>query len=119
VSVTGQAWRQSLIRDLIEPVQSNEPASALGSHVQEFAFSGDVPGFRIIEGKGPAPISCGAGRRAATIRPLKERTLTGTIRGVTPRQMSPMPPQPASESSGNDSEVSSQAPLLTKREVTV
>jgi hypothetical protein len=44
----GRAWRQSLIRDLIEPVQSDEPASALGSHVQEFAFSGDVPGFRII-----------------------------------------------------------------------
>ena len=61
----GRAWRQSLIRDLIEPVQSDEPASALGSHVQEFAFSGDVPGFRIIsEGKGRSPISCGAGRRA-------------------------------------------------------
>ena len=44
----GRAWRQSLIRDLIEPVQSDEPASALGSHVQEFAFSGDVPGFRLI-----------------------------------------------------------------------
>jgi hypothetical protein len=28
----GRAWRQSLIRDLIEPVQSDEPASALGSH---------------------------------------------------------------------------------------
>jgi hypothetical protein len=44
----GRAWRQSLIRDLIEPVQSDEPAPALGSHVQEFAISGDVPGFRII-----------------------------------------------------------------------
>jgi hypothetical protein len=42
------AQGKSLIRDLIEPVQSDEPASALGSHVQEFAFSGDVPGFRII-----------------------------------------------------------------------
>ena len=39
----GRAWRQSLIRDLIKPVQSDEPASALGSHVQEFAFSGDFP----------------------------------------------------------------------------
>jgi hypothetical protein len=37
-----------LIRDLIEPVQSDEPASALGSHMQEFAIGGDVPGFRII-----------------------------------------------------------------------
>jgi hypothetical protein len=44
----GRAWRQSLIRDLIEPVQSDAPASALGSHIQEFAISGDVPGFRII-----------------------------------------------------------------------
>jgi hypothetical protein len=44
----GRAWRQSLIRDLIEPVQSDETKSALGSHVQEFAFSGDVPGFHII-----------------------------------------------------------------------
>jgi hypothetical protein len=37
-----------LIRDLIEPVQSDEPASALGSHMQEFAIGGDVPGLRII-----------------------------------------------------------------------
>ena len=33
---------------LIEPVQSDEPASVLGSHVQKFAFSCDAPGFRII-----------------------------------------------------------------------
>jgi hypothetical protein len=41
-------WRQSLIPDLIEPVQSDEPASAIGSHMQAFAFSRDVPGFRVI-----------------------------------------------------------------------
>jgi hypothetical protein len=40
VWVTAEHGDKALIR---EPVQSDEPASA-----QEFAFSGDVPGFRII-----------------------------------------------------------------------
>jgi hypothetical protein len=54
-----------LIRDLIEPVQSDEPASVLGSHVQEFAFSGDVPGFRIIQrGRGARQSPSGMGRGA-------------------------------------------------------
>jgi hypothetical protein len=59
----GRAWRQSLIRDLIEPVQSDEPASALGSHVQEFAFSGNVPASASSRGEGPqSPAAWGDAR---------------------------------------------------------
>jgi hypothetical protein len=64
---------------------------------------------------------CGAGRRALMEDgdhwPMKEWSLTPSE--MTPRRMSPVPPQQSSELSGNDPQVNAYTPLLTKREVTV
>jgi hypothetical protein len=64
-----------LIRYLIEPVQSDEPASALGSHVQELAFSGDVPGFRTFRWEGPLANLL---RRGATRADMNRNPREGT-----------------------------------------
>ena len=58
---TAEHGGQSLIRDLIEPVQSDEPASALGFHTQEFALAAASASFRV---EGPRANLLRRGRRA-------------------------------------------------------
>jgi hypothetical protein len=105
-----------LIRDLIKPEQSDEPASALGSHVQEFAYSGDVPRLPHHLGGGPLAnllrATCADGGRRPPAK--KEWTLTVAIRDdASPNVVGAA--KPASESSRNDSQVTVQLqiPLQT------